>query len=51
VEPPARCGVYERVGVCELTLNPNNAQVDFLPAPLPDPGSPGSDRATVAVRP
>ena len=38
-------------GVCELTLNPNNAQVDFLPAPLPDPGSPGSDRATVAVRP
>jgi hypothetical protein len=34
-------------GVCELTLNPNNAQVDFLPAP----GSPGSDSATVAVRP
>jgi hypothetical protein len=38
-------------GVCELTLNPNNAQVDFLPAPLPYPGSPGTDRATVAVRP
>jgi hypothetical protein len=34
-------------GVCKLTLNYNNAQVDFLPAP----GSPGTDSATVAVRP
>src|SRR5215204_1671830 len=34
-------------GVCKLTLNANNAQVEFLPAP----GSPGSDSATVAVRP
>ena len=34
-------------GVCRLTLNTNNAQVDFLPAP----GSPGMDSATVAVRP
>jgi acid phosphatase type 7 len=34
-------------GVCKLTLNTNSAQVDFLPAP----GSPGSDSATVAVRP
>ena len=34
-------------GVCKLTLNANNAQVDFLPAP----GSPGTDSATVAVRP
>ena len=34
-------------GVCKLTLNTNNAQVDFLPAP----GSPGKDSATVAVRP
>ena len=34
-------------GVCKLTLNTNNAQVDFLPAP----GSPGTDSATVAVRP
>ena len=33
-------------GVCKLTLNTNNAQVDYLPAP----GSPGSDSATVAVR-
>jgi hypothetical protein len=38
-------------GLCKLTLNPNSAQVDFLPAPLPDPGFPSSDRATVAVRP
>jgi hypothetical protein len=34
-------------GVCKLTLNTNNAQVDFLPAP----SSPGTDSATVAVRP
>jgi hypothetical protein len=34
-------------GVCKLTLNTNNAQVDFVPAP----GSPGTDSATVAVRP
>jgi hypothetical protein len=34
-------------GVCKLTLNANNAQVNFLPAP----GSPGTDSATVAVRP
>jgi hypothetical protein len=34
-------------GVCKLTLNTNNAQVNFLPAP----GSPGADSATVAVRP
>jgi hypothetical protein len=34
-------------GVCKLTLNANNAQVTFLPAP----GSPGTDSATVAVRP
>jgi hypothetical protein len=36
-------------GVCKLTLNSNNAQVNFLPAP----GSPvgGTDSATVAVRP
>jgi hypothetical protein len=34
-------------GVCKLTLHTNNAQVDFLPAP----GSPGTDSATVAVRP
>jgi hypothetical protein len=34
-------------GVCKLTLNTNNAQVNFLPAA----GSPGSDSATVAVRP
>jgi acid phosphatase type 7 len=34
-------------GVCKLTLNTNNAQVNFLPAP----GSPGTDSATVAVRP
>jgi hypothetical protein len=34
-------------GVCKLTLNSNNAQVEFLPAP----GSPGTDSATVAVRP
>jgi acid phosphatase type 7 len=34
-------------GVCKLTLNTNSAQVDFLPAP----GSPGTDSATVAVRP
>jgi acid phosphatase type 7 len=34
-------------GVCKLTLNTNNAQVSFLPAP----GSPGTDSATVAVRP
>jgi hypothetical protein len=34
-------------GVCKLTLNTNNAQVTFLPAP----GSPGTDSATVAVRP
>jgi hypothetical protein len=34
-------------GVCKLTLNANNARVDFLPAP----GSPGTDSATVAVRP
>ena len=34
-------------GVCKLTLNASNAQVTFLPAP----GSPGTDSATVAVRP
>jgi hypothetical protein len=34
-------------GVCKLTLNTNNAQVTFLPAA----NSPGSDSATVAVRP
>ena len=34
-------------GICKLTLNPNSAQVAFLPAP----GSPGTDSATVAVRP
>jgi acid phosphatase type 7 len=34
-------------GVCKLTLNTNNAQVAFLPAS----GSPGTDSATVAVRP
>jgi hypothetical protein len=34
-------------GVCKLTLNANNAQVTFLPAS----GSPGSDSATVPVRP
>jgi hypothetical protein len=34
-------------GVCKLTLGPSNAQVQFLPAP----GSPGSDSATVALRP
>ena len=34
-------------GVCKLTLNTSSAQVDFLPAP----GSPGTDSATVAVRP
>ena len=34
-------------GVCKLTLNTNNAQVDFLHAP----NSPGADSATVAVRP
>jgi hypothetical protein len=34
-------------GICKLTLNTNNAQVDFVPAP----GSPGTDSATVAVRP
>ena len=34
-------------GVCKLTLNANNAQVTFLPAP----GSPDTDSATVAVRP
>jgi hypothetical protein len=34
-------------GICKLTLNTNNAQVDFLPAP----GSPGTNSATVAVRP
>ncbi len=34
-------------GVCKLTLDTNNARVDFLPAP----GSPGTDSATVAVRP
>jgi acid phosphatase type 7 len=34
-------------GVCKLTLNSNKAQVEFLPAP----GSPGTDSATVAVRP
>jgi hypothetical protein len=34
-------------GVCKLTLNANNAQVAFLPAS----GSPGSDSATVPVRP
>jgi acid phosphatase type 7 len=34
-------------GVCKLTLNTDNAQVTFLPAP----GSPGSDSPTVAVRP
>jgi Thrombospondin type 3 repeat/Calcineurin-like phosphoesterase len=34
-------------GVCKLTLNTSNAQVQFLPAP----GSPGTDSVTVAVRP
>jgi hypothetical protein len=34
-------------GLCKLTLNPNNAQVDFVAAS----GSPGMDSATVAVRP
>jgi acid phosphatase type 7 len=34
-------------GVCKLTLNATNVQVDFLPAP----GSPGTDSVTVAVRP
>jgi Thrombospondin type 3 repeat/Calcineurin-like phosphoesterase len=34
-------------GICKLTLNTNNVQVNFLPAP----GSPGTDSATVAVRP
>jgi hypothetical protein len=34
-------------GVCKLTLNADNARVDFLPAP----GSPGTDGATVSVRP
>jgi hypothetical protein len=34
-------------GICKLTLDTNNARVDFLPAP----GSPGTDSATVAVRP
>jgi hypothetical protein len=34
-------------GVCKLTLNASNARVEFLPAP----GSPGTDSATVAVRP
>jgi hypothetical protein len=34
-------------GVCKLTLNTNNAQVEFVPAP----GSPGTDSAPVAVRP
>jgi hypothetical protein len=34
-------------GICKLTLNTNNAQVEFLPAP----GSPGTDSATLAVRP
>ena len=34
-------------GVCKLTLNTDNALVDFLPAP----GSPGMDSATVAIRP
>ena len=33
--------------LCKLTLNTNNAQVDFVAAP----GSPGTDSATVAVRP
>jgi hypothetical protein len=34
-------------GVCKLTLNTNNARVEFLPAS----GSPGTDSATVPVRP
>jgi hypothetical protein len=34
-------------GICKLTLNTNNVQVNFLPAP----SSPGTDSATVAVRP
>jgi hypothetical protein len=34
-------------GICKLTLNANNAQVEFLAAA----GSPGTDSATVAVRP
>ena len=34
-------------GVCKVTLNTNNAQVEFLPAP----DSPGMDSVTVAVRP
>jgi hypothetical protein len=34
-------------GLCKLTLNTNNAQVEFVPAP----GSPGTDSATVAVGP
>jgi hypothetical protein len=34
-------------GICKLTLNANNAQVEFLPAA----GSPSTPSATVAVRP
>jgi hypothetical protein len=34
-------------GICKLTLNANDAQVEFLAAP----DSPGTDSATVAVRP
>jgi len=33
-------------GICKLTLNANNAEVRFVPAP----GSPGSDNAVVATR-
>ena len=40
-------------GVCKLTLNTNNAQVDYLATPESvEPGSPpDTDSATVAVRP
>jgi acid phosphatase type 7 len=34
-------------GICKLTLSTDKAQVAFVPAP----GSPGTDNATVAVRP
>jgi hypothetical protein len=45
--PPPDVKFTNAWGVCKLTLNTNNAQVNFLPAP----GSPGTDSATVAVRP
>jgi hypothetical protein len=34
-------------GICKLTLEANNAQVEFMPAA----GSPSTPSATVAVRP